>query len=467
MQKTFSNYSPSTGKKICEIEITQNYEIESAIQKAKIGFKTWSTFTGLQRAKILNKAASIIRSRSHELAQIEVLDTGKPITEAIEVDFPSAAESLEYFAGLAPSIHGEHVQLGKSFAYTKKEPIGICAGIGAWNYPFQIACWKAAPALASGNVMIFKPSELTPLSANKLYEIFLEAGIPEGVFQVVQGGREVGEYLSLHHDIQKISLTGSYSTGKRVMQNAASNLKQVSLELGGKSPLIIYDDFDMDKAAQIAINANFYNQGEICSNGTRVFVHQKIKDKFTDYLLNKVSKLKVGDPFDQNTKLGALISKEHFNKVMGYIEKGKSEGARLIYGGKTLEWSPSESQFANGNFLLPTIFTDCHDDMTIVKDEIFGPVMSILSFQNENEVIERANNTPYGLACGILTNDLNRAHRVINQIQAGMCWINSYNLCPVEIPFGGFKASGFGKENGIAAIESYTQLKTVYVDIDN
>lgn len=467
MQKVFSNYSPATGKKICDIEVTQNFEIESAIQKAKYGFKAWASLSGFQRAKMLNKAAQIIRSRTHELAQLEVLDTGKPISEALENDIPSAADALEYFAGLAPSIQGDHIQLGKSFAYTKREPIGICAGIGAWNYPFQIACWKAAPALAAGNVMIYKPSELTPLSANKLYEIFMEAGIPEGVFQVIQGGREVGEFLSLHPEIHKISLTGSYPTGQRVMQNAASNLKQVSLELGGKSPLIIFDDFDMEKAANIAIAANFYTQGEVCSNGTRVFIHQKMQDKFTDYLLSKVEKIKVGDPYDQQTRMGALISRDHFNKVMGYIEKGKKEGAKLIYGGHSPEWSPSESQFINGNFLLPTIFTNCHDDMTIVKEEIFGPVMSILAFQNEDEVIERANKTPYGLACGILTNNLTRAHRVIERIQAGMCWINSYNISPVEIPFGGFKASGFGKENGIAALENYTQLKTVYVDMEN
>lgn len=467
MQKTFSNYSPSTGKKICDIEVTQNFEIESAIQKAKIGYKTWSSLSGFQRSKMLNRAANLIRARTHELAQLEVLDSGKPICEALETDIPSAADALEFFAGLAPSLHGDHIQLGKSFAYTRREPIGICAGIGAWNYPFQIACWKAAPALAAGNVMIFKPSELTPMSANKLYEIFLEAGIPEGVFQVIQGGREVGEFLTLHPDINRISLTGSYQTGKRIMQNAASNLKQVSLELGGKSPLIIFDDYDMDKAAATAITANFYTQGEVCTNGTRVFVHNKVKDKFTDYLLNKVAKIRVGDPFDQQTRMGALISREHLNKVMAFIEKGKSEGARLLYGGRSPEWSPSESQFANGNFLMPTIFTNCHDEMSIVREEIFGPVMSILSFENESEVIERANKTPYGLACGVLTNNITRAHRVIENIQAGMCWINNYNLSPVEIPFGGFKASGFGKENGIAALDNYTQLKTVYVDMEN
>lgn len=467
MQKTFSNYSPSTGKKICEIEITQNHEIDSAIQKAKMGFKHWSAMSGFERSKILAKAANIIRSRNHELAQIEVIDTGKPVKEALETDIPGAADALEFYACVAPTIRGEHVQLGKSFAYTKREPIGICAGIGAWNYPFQIACWKSAPALASGNVMLFKPSELTPMSAVRLYEIYLEAGVPEGVFQVIQGGRDVGEYLSLHPEINKISLTGSHATGKKIMEQAAKNLKHVSLELGGKSPLIIFDDYDIEKSTSIAMLANFYSQGEICCNGTRVFVHEKIKNKFIDVLLDKVARIKVGDPFDHQTQMGSLISRDHLHKVMSYIEKGIAEGAKLLCGGRQPEWSPSESHFSNGNFILPTVFSDCHDEMTIVKEEIFGPVMSILDFKDEKEVIERANNTPYGLAAGVITNDLSRAHRVIDHLQAGMCWINNYNITPVEIPFGGFKASGFGKENGLAAIENYTQIKTVYVQMEN
>jgi betaine-aldehyde dehydrogenase len=466
MQKSFPNFSPSTGKKICEVEVTQIPEIENSIQKAKIGFQIWSSLSGFERSKILSKAANIIRSRIQELAQIEVLDTGKPIQEAMETDIPSAADAIDYFAGIAPTIGGSHIQLGKSFAYTRKEPLGICVGIGAWNYPFQIACWKSAPALASGNAMIFKPSELTPMSAHKLYEIYLEAGLPEGVFQVVQGGKEVGEYLSLHPEIKKISLTGSHATGKKIMENASKNLKHVSLELGGKSPLIIFDDCDLEKAISIAILANFYTQGEICCNGTRVFIHHKIKDKFIDKLVNKVSKIKVGDPFDHQTQMGSLISKEHLHKVMSYIEKGKKEGAKLLYGGSQPEWSPSESHFANGNFILPTIFSECLDEMSIVTDEIFGPVMSILDFKEEQEVIERANKTEYGLAAGVLTNDIKRAHRVVEKIQAGMCWINNYNITPVEIPFGGFKGSGFGKENGLAAIENYTQLKTVYVDME-
>ncbi|KAB8032203.1 betaine-aldehyde dehydrogenase [Fluviispira multicolorata] len=467
MQKYFSNYSPSTGNKICEIEITSEQALDNIIRKAQSAFKIWSRMSGLERGKILNKAARIIRERSFEIAQLEVLDSGKPITEALEVDVPTSADALEYFAGIAPSVQGEHIQLGKSFAYTRREPLGICAGIGAWNYPFQIACWKSAPALACGNVMIFKPSELTPMNANKLEQIYLEAGVPEGVFQVVQGGREVGEMLSLHPEIRKISLTGSIPTGKRIMENSAKSLKHVSLELGGKSPLIIFDDFDFDRASSIAILANFYTQGEICCNGTRVFVHKKIKEKFIESLLSKVEKIKVGDPFDSNTQMGSLISKQHLQRVLSYIESGKEEGATLLCGGTQPEWSPSQIKFANGNFILPTVFTNCHDEMKIVKEEIFGPVMSILEFEDENEVIQRANNTEYGLAAGVLTHNIKRAHRVIENLQAGMCWINNYNISPVEVPFGGMKGSGFGRENGLAAIECYTQLKTVYVEMDD
>ncbi len=465
MQKNFSNHSPATGNKICEIEITSPEALQEVIIKAHSAFEIWAKMSGFERGKILSKAARIIRERCFEIAQLEVLDSGKPISEALEVDIPSSADALEYYGGLAPSIHGDHIQLGRSFAYTKREPIGICAGIGAWNYPFQIAAWKSAPALASGNVMIFKPSELTPMTAVKLEQIYLEAGMPAGVFQIVQGGRDVGEMLSLHPEIRKISLTGSIPTGKRIVENSAKNLKQVSLELGGKSPLIIFDDFDIDKATSIAILANFYTQGEICCNGTRVFVHKKIKERFLENLIQKVTKIKIGDPFDSTTQMGSLISKQHLNRVLDYIESGKAEGATLLCGGAQPDWSPSQVKFANGNFILPTVFSNCHDEMRIVKEEIFGPVMSVLDFESEDEVIRRANSTEYGLAAGVLTNNLKRAHRVIDQIQAGMCWINNYNLSPIEIPFGGVKGSGFGRENGLAAIECYTQLKTVYVEM--
>lgn len=467
MRNIFTNYSPSTGEKICEVQISQEDDIKKVISNAQNGFQVWSAMTGLERAKILLNAANIIRSQKQKLAQLEVLDTGKPISEALETDIPSAADSIQYFAGIAPTIHGSYVNLGSAFAYTKREPIGICAGIGAWNYPFQIACWKSAPALASGNVMIFKPSEFTPMSAKNLENIYLEAGLPHGVFQVVQGGKEVGEMLSVHPEIKKISLTGSIITGKKIMENASKNLKHITLELGGKSPLIIFDDFNLDKATDIAILANFYTQGEVCSNGTRVFVHQKVKNRFIDILLNKVSKIKVGDPFNIQTRMGAIISKQHMLKIMSYIDNGLNSGANLIYGGKPPEWNFSEKHLNNGNFILPTVFSECHDDMLIVKDEIFGPVMSILDFNDEQEVIYRANRTEYGLAAGILTNDIKRAHRIVDKLQAGMCWINNYNITPVEVPFGGFKSSGFGKENGLAAIEYYTQLKTVYVEMEN
>jgi len=463
--KTFPNINPATNKKINEIGQASSSDVEKAIQSAKEGFAIWSKMTGTERGRILRKAADLLRKYNSELAKIEVMDTGKPLSEAISVDVHSGADAIEYFAGIAPSIHGEYYNLGTSFAYTRREPLGICAGIGAWNYPIQIACWKSAPALATGNCMIFKPAELTPLSAVYLAEIYKEAGLPDGVFNVVQGDAEVGKMLTAHPDIRKISLTGEVETGKKVMAAAAGTLKHITLELGGKSPLIICEDADIEEAVQGALLANFYTQGEICSNGTRVYVAESIKTKFIEKLLEKTKKLVIGDPMELKTQVGALISKEHFDKVMGYIEIGKKEGAKLLFGGRRYEF-PKDSQFSDGFFVEPTIFETDNEDCAIVKEEIFGPIMTILPFTTEEEVIKKANNTVYGLAAGIFTKDLQRAHRMANNLEAGICWINNYNITPVEVPFGPYKQSGIGKENGLATIEAYTQLKTVYVEMD-
>jgi betaine-aldehyde dehydrogenase len=333
------------------------------------------------------------------------------------------------------------------------------AGIGAWNYPLQIACWKAAPALACGNAMIFKPAELTPFTAVKLQEILLEAGLPAGIFQVVQGFADTGRLLTRHRDIRKISLTGEVGTGKAVMSDAAQSLKHVTLELGGKSPLIVFADAAIDNAVSGALLANFYSSGQVCSNGTRVFVHRSIKTAFLERLVRRVNAMRIGDPLDPQTQVGALISEQHMHKVLSYIERGRSEGARLLTGGSRV----TSGALARGFFVAPTVFDNCRDDMAIVREEIFGPVMSVLDFEDEREVIERANATEFGLAAGVFTNDLTRAHRVIAQLQAGTCWINQYNVTPIELPFGGVKLSGLGRENGRAAIEHYTQLKSVYV----
>jgi betaine-aldehyde dehydrogenase len=456
----FASINPATGEVLGHVVAAGSAQVNAAVAAAKQAQPAWAAMTGAERARILHRAAALLRSRNEELAQLETRDTGKPIQETRVVDVASGADCFEYFAGLAQSLSGEHLDLGPgAFGYTRREPLGVVAGIGAWNYPLQIACWKAAPALACGNAMIFKPAELTPFSAVKLEEILKEAGLPAGIFQVVQGFAETGRLLTRHRDIRKVSLTGEVGTGKAVMSDASQSLKHVTLELGGKSPLIVFADAKIDNAVSGALLANFYSSGQVCSNGTRVFVHRSIKAAFLERLVKRVDAMRVGDPMDPETQVGALVSEQHMHKVLSYIERGRSEGARLLTGGSRV----TTGSLGRGFFVAPTVFDDCRDDMAIVREEIFGPVMSVLEFEDEREVIERANATEFGLAAGVFTNDLTRAHRVIAQLQAGTCWINQYNVTPVELPFGGVKLSGLGRENGRAAIEHYTQLKSVYV----
>lgn len=457
---TFTSVNPATGETLCPIQIANAADVDRAVESAQTGFRVWSHMTGAERGRILNRAASLLRERNDELAHLEVLDTGKPISEAAAVDIQTGADAIEYYAGLAASLHGHHYDLGGAFAYTRREPLGVCAGIGAWNYPLQIACWKSGPALACGNAMVFKPAELTPLTAIKLAEIFTEAGAPDGVFNVVQGMADTGRALSTHPDIAKVSLTGEVGTGKKVMADAAATLKQMTMELGGKSPLIVFDDADIDNAVSAALLGNFYTQGEICTNGTRVFIQRAIRDTFIERLLERTHKIRIGDPLDPDTQLGALISSAHMRLVLDYIASGKADGATLLCGGQRATGAGLD----NGCFVEPTIFTDCRDDMKIVREEIFGPVMAVLDFDDEDEVIERANDTPYGLAAGVFTRDLARGHRVVAALEAGICWINNYNQSPVEMPVGGYKQSGIGRENGPVTIEHYTQLKSVYVE---
>lgn len=459
--ETFETLNPATGEALCRVHKAGAADVDRAVESARAGFAAWSAMTGAARGRILMEAVRLLRARNRELAELEVRDTGKPIQEAEAVDVASGADCIEYFAGLAASLHGEHIDLGGSFAYTRREPLGVCAGIGAWNYPIQIACWKSAPALACGNAMIFKPAELTPLTALKLAEIYTEAGVPPGVFNVVQGFGDTGQMLTRHPGIAKVSLTGEVGTGKRVMADAAQTLKYVTLELGGKSPLIVFADADIENAVSGALLANFYTQGEVCSNGTRVFVEEAVHGAFMDRLLTRTAKMRIGDPMDPETHVGALISREHLEKVLGYIETGKAEGARVAIGGKR----PDDPALTNGFFVEPTVFDACGDDMVIAREEIFGPVMTVLTFAGEDEVVARANDTPYGLSAGVFTRDLARAHRVVARLQAGTCWINTYNVTPIEMPFGGYKQSGIGRENGRAAIEHYTQLKSVYVEL--
>ena len=456
----FDVINPATGQVIYQVEMADNSIKATAVESARQGFAIWSTLTAIERARILNRAATLLRERNDELARVEVLDTGKPWQEAECVDVVSGADAIEYFAGLAPSVVGQQQSVGSDFYYTRKEALGICAGIGAWNYPLQIACWKAAPALACGNSMIFKPSEETPLGALKLAEIFIEAGLPAGVFNVVQGGAEVGQWLASHNEIEKVSFTGEVGTGKKVMRSASDNLKDITMELGGKSPLIIFGDADIAEAVSAAMLGNFYTQGEICTNCTRVYLHENIKVEFLAQLKNRIeNNIVAGDPLNSDVNFGSLISAKHQQLVLDYIAKGIEEGAELLTGGKALQ--PKSAP--NGFFVAPTVFINCQDDMTIVKEEIFGPVMSVLTFSDEDDVIRRANNTALGLAAGVFTKDVQRAHRVIHQLNAGICWINSYGLSPIEMPVGGFKQSGIGRENGLEALNQYTQTKAVYM----
>ncbi|WP_407333622.1 betaine-aldehyde dehydrogenase [Enterovibrio sp. 27052020O] len=460
--ETFQTLNPATGEKLADVQQASQSDVDAAVKSAWEGFQVWSAMSGAERRAILNRAVAILRERNDELAALEVLDTGKPIQEAQYVDVVTGADVIEYYAGLAVSIQGEQQSLGENqFFYTRKEPLGVCAGIGAWNYPIQIAMWKAGPALAAGNAMVFKPSEETPLTTLKLAEIFTEAGMPDGVFNVVQGDYRVGQMLSRHKDIVKVSFTGECGTGKKVMADAAGSLKSVTMELGGKSPLIVFNDADIDNAVSGAMLANFYTQGEVCTNGTRVFVHDDIYDTFLEKLAARTDKLIVGDPTHPDSQIGALISKDHLEKVLGFIEQGKQTDARLLCGG----YQVTEGGLDKGNFVAPTIFADCTDDMPHVKHEIFGPVMSVLRFSDEQEVIARANDTQYGLAAGVFTTNFSRAHRMIAKLQAGICWINNWGASPAEMPVGGYKQSGIGRENGVETLNHYTQTKSVYVEL--
>ncbi|XP_075472914.1 4-trimethylaminobutyraldehyde dehydrogenase isoform X1 [Ascaphus truei] len=458
-------YEPSTGRVIATFACSGEKEVDQAIQSARAAFKIWSQKSGMERGRVLLEAARIIRERSEEIAAMETINNGKSIFEA-RVDVEVSWQTLEYFAGLAGAMAGQHVQLpGGSFAYTRREPLGVCVGIGAWNYPFQIACWKSAPALACGNAMVYKPSPFTPISVVVLAEIFAEAGVPKGLFNVVQGGAATGEFLCKHPNVAKVSFTGSVPTGSKVMEMAAKNIKPVTLELGGKSPVIIFSDSDLENAVNGAMMANFLTQGQVCCNGTRVFVQRDILEKFTEEVVKRAKKIKIGDPLLEDTRMGPLINRPHLEKVLGFLKTAREQGAKVLCGGEP--YAPENAKLKGGYFMTPCVLGNCRDDMTCVKEEIFGPVMSILPFDTEEEALERANNTTFGLAGGVFTRDIQRAHRVVAALQAGMCFINNYNVSPVELPFGGYKKSGFGRENGQVAIEYYSQLKTVCVEMGN
>ncbi len=451
---------PATGEVIAKLHSATPAIIDKALNAAKAAQVEWAAMSGTERGRVLRRAADIMRERNRELSILETHDTGKPLQETLVADATSGADALEYFGGLAASLTGEHIPLGGGdFVYTIREALGVCVGIGAWNYPTQIACWKGAPALTCGNTMVFKPSETTPLSALKVAEILIEAGAPKGVYNVVQGYGNVGASLITDDRVAKVSLTGSVPTGRKVYAAAADGMKHVTMELGGKSPMIVFDDADIENAVSGAILGNFYSSGQVCSNGTRVFVQNGIKEAFLARLSERLTTAKIGDPLDEDVNFGPMVSESQMNIVLGYIAKGKDEGARLVHGGEPID--------GDGFYLHPTVFADVTDDMTIAREEIFGPVMSVLDFDTEEEVMTRANDTEFGLAAGVFTNDLTRAHRVVAGFEAGTCYINTYNLAPVEAPFGGSKMSGVGRENSKLAINHFSEMKTVYVSMND
>ncbi len=456
--EVIESFFPASGEVVAQVRAATPAILDRALDAAREAQRVWAATPPVERGRVLRRAADLIRARNRELSELETLDTGKPLQETLVADASSGADALEYFGGIADSIGGETYPFGGQggdWAYTIREPLGVCAGIGAWNYPTQIACWKAAPALACGNAMVFKPSEVTPLAALKVAEILAEAGAPPGLFSVVQGRGAVGAALATDPRVDKVSLTGSVPTGVKAYAAAAEGVRHVTMELGGKSPLIVFDDADVEDAIGGAMLGNFYSSGQVCSNGTRVFVHRAIRDRFLSRLVERTEAIRIGDPLDEATQMGPLVSAAQHQKVMGYVGLGVEEGASLLTGGEALP--------GPGWWVKPTVFADVTDDMRIAREEIFGPVMCVLDFDEEDEVLARANATQFGLAAGVFTKDLSRAHRMVARLEAGTCWINSYNLTPVAMPFGGVKRSGVGRENSRAAIEHYSQLKAVHV----
>ncbi|TLD37600.1 putative cytosolic iron-sulfur protein assembly protein 1 [Venturia nashicola] len=463
----FESINPATGKAQAQIQSASHSDIDAAITSAQEAFHSWSKTPAVQRARILQKAVSLLREYNDEIAKVETCDTGKPFSETSTVDVVTGADTLEYYANLVAGggLNGETVQLREdAWVYTTKEALGVCAGIGAWNYPIQIALWKSAPCLAAGNTMIYKPSEFTPLHAQILAQIYSESGLPAGVFNVIQGGGDVGAYLTSHPTIAKVSFTGQVSTGSKVASSAAAGMKYVTMELGGKSPLLILPDADIDQAVEGAMMANFFSTGQVCTNGTRVFVPESLLAQFEKALLSKMVHIRAGNVLDSSSNFGPLVSKPHYEKVISYINHGiHQDGAKLLYGGP--EKPTVTAEYKEGYWIKPTIFTSCTDTMKITTEEIFGPVMCILPYTDIPSAITRANNTPLGLAAGVFTKDLNLAHQVIAQLQAGITWVNTWGESPAEMSVGGWKQSGVGVENGTRGIEAWVRNKSTLVDM--
>lgn len=465
--KTFDTVNPATAEIITQIAAAEPGDVDAAVVAARQAFDDsqgeWRKMSAADRGKLLWKMAELIEKHIDELARLETIDNGKPIFESRYVDMPMIVEVFQYYAGWASKIHGETLpSKGNYFNYTLREPLGVVAAITPWNFPLLLASWKIAPALAAGNTVVHKPASLTTLSALKLAAIAEEAGVPAGVLNVITGrGALVGDALVEHPGVDKIAFTGSTEVGREVMRKAAGTVKKVSLELGGKSPNVVFADADLDAAARGAYLGIFYGKGEVCAAGSRLFVEESIHDALMEKLLERTKKLQPGDPLHPKTRLGALVSEGQLNTVLQYIERGKKEGAQLVAGGRRTQVN------GKGCFVQPTIFDQVQNSMTIAREEIFGPVLATLTFKGMEEGLALANETIYGLAAAVWTRDIKKAHRAARALKAGTVWINTYNVYDPTMPFGGYKQSGFGRELGMQALDLYTQTKSVWVDLND
>ncbi|CDH59240.1 aldehyde dehydrogenase [Lichtheimia corymbifera JMRC:FSU:9682] len=458
--ETIDSVNPTTGEVIAAVQAAGETQVNAAVDAAEKAFRqVWSKTPGRERAKLMYKLADLVDQHLEELAKLETLDNGKGIAFSRGYDVPELAKSIRYFAGYADKVHGKVMETEGKLSYTRHEPIGVCAAIIPWNFPLMMVGWKLGPALCTGNTIVIKTSEITPLSALKLAELVVEAGFPPGVVNFITGyGPIAGDKLARHPKVGKVAFTGSTAVGRMVMKAAAeSNLKKVTLELGGKSPNIIFDDADLDQAVAWAHKGIFFNHGQCCCAGSRVYVQEGIYDKFLQRFKEYTSQTKVGDPFAEDTFQGPQVSKVQFDRIMNYIEQGKKEGATCFMGGNRLG--------DKGYFIEPTVFTDVKEDMVVVKDEIFGPVVVVSKFKTIDEVVEKANNSTYGLAAAVFTSNITTSISVANQLEAGTVWINCYNELDYNTPFGGYKQSGIGRENGEYALDNYYQVKAVKINV--
>jgi aldehyde dehydrogenase (NAD+) len=457
--KTFPTINPATGDEICQVSEADAPDVERAVKAARAAFNgPWRKISAAQRGVLLNKLADLMEKHADELAKLEALDNGKPYAVARAADLPLSIACMRYYAGWADKVQGKTIPIGGPyFCYTKHEPVGVVGQIIPWNFPLLMQAWKLGPALATGNTVVMKPAEQTPLSALRVGELIVEAGFPEGVVNLLPGyGPTAGAAIANHMDVDKVAFTGSTEVGHLIMEAAArTNLKRVTLELGGKSPNIVFADADMDQAIEGAHFALFFNQGQCCCAGSRLFVEEKVYDEFVEKSVARARRRKVGDPFQADVEQGPQVDETQFDKVMGYIEAGKKEGATLACGGGRVG--------DRGYFIEPTVFTDVQDNMKIAEEEIFGPVLSVIKFKTIDEVVQRANNSMYGLAAAVWTRDISKAHAIANNVRAGTVWVNCYDVFDAAAPFGGFKQSGIGRELGEYGLQQYTEVKTVTI----